>query len=92
MKKPMFVLGGLFAVVVALSLVRIYLVSTISTTGMTLVELQNQAKDIEKQNELLREQYLQAASLTTINAKAKEMGFIPVKSQLNMDAPPLAKR
>lgn len=93
MKKPMVLLGGLFGVVVMLSVVRITLVNSISTTGVELVDIQKQVDEVEKQNELLKEQYLQAASFTTIDKKAKEMGFAPAKSHLNMAAPlPLAKR
>ncbi len=93
MKKPILLLGGLGFIVVVLSIVRIYLVNNISTTGVALVDLQNQAEEVKKENELLKEQYLQAASFTTINAKAKSMGFAPAKSHLNMAAPlPLAKR
>jgi cell division protein FtsL len=93
MKKPIILLGSLFAVVVILALVRISLVNSISTTGVELVDLQTQVEGVEKQNELLKEQYLQAASYTTISKKAKGMGFAPAKSHLNMAAPlPLAKR
>lgn len=93
MKKPMILLGGLFGIVVVLSIVRISLVNSISTTGVELVDLQTQVDEVKKQNELLKEQYLQAASFTTIEKKAKEMGFAPAKSHLNMAAPlPLAKR
>ncbi|MBA3723284.1 MAG: hypothetical protein H0W89_00115 [Candidatus Levybacteria bacterium] len=93
MKKPVLLLGSLFAIVVALSLVRISLVNSISTNGNALVDLQTQVEEYQKENELLKEQYLLAASLTNINAKAKSMGFVPTKSHLNMAAPlPLAKR
>jgi cell division protein FtsL len=91
MKKPIILLGGLFAIVVVLAVIRISLVNSISTTGIALVDLQNQVEEVEKQNELLKEQYLQAASFTTISAKAKSMGFAPSKTHLNMSAPlPLA--
>ncbi len=93
MKKPILLLGSLFALVVILSVIRISLVNSISTNGVELVDLQTQAEEYQKENELLKEQYLLAASLTNINAKAKSMGFVPTKSHLNMAAPlPLAKR
>ncbi len=93
MKKPVLLLGSLFALVVILSVIRISLVNSISTNGVELVDLQTQAEEYQKENELLKEQYLLAASLTNINAKAKSMGFVPTKSHLNMAAPlPLAKR
>lgn len=93
MKKPMYLLAFMFAIVVALSLIRISLVNSISTTGIALVDLQNQIDEVKKENEILKEQYLQAASFTSISKKAKSMGFAPAKSHLNMAAPlPLAKR
>jgi cell division protein FtsL len=93
MKKPIILLGSLFGVVVMLSIIRISLVNSISTTGVELVDIQTHADELKKQNELLKEQYLQAASYTTISQKAKSMGFAPAKSHLNMAAPlPLAKR
>lgn len=92
-KKPYLLLGGLFSIVVVLSIVRISVVNSISTTGVALVDIQNQIDSVKKENELLKEQYLQAASYTTISQKAKSMGFAPTKTHLNMAAPlPLAKR
>lgn len=89
----MYLIAFMFAVVVALSLIRISLVNSISTTGIALVDLQNQIDEVKKENEILKEQYLQAASFTSISQKAKAMGFAPAKSHLNMAAPlPLAKR
>lgn len=93
MKKPYFLLVSLFVVVVMLSVVRITLVNSISTTGKELVDLEGRIDGLKKENELLQEQYLQAASYTNISIKAKKMGFAPASSQLNMAAPlPLALR
>ena len=93
MKKPILFLGGLFAILVALSVVRVSLVNNISTHGIELVDLQARIEEYRKQNELLKEQYLQAASFTHIEKEAKKMGFAPTKNQMNMAAPPpLAKR
>ena len=93
MKKPFLLIGGLVVVVVVLSVTRITLVNSIATHGIELVDLQSQIETYQKQNELLKEEYLAAASYTNITAKAKEQGFGPAKSQLNMAAPlPLAKR
>jgi cell division protein FtsL len=69
------------------------LVNSISTTGIELVALQTKLDDTKKENIILKEQYLQAASYTTITAKAKTLGLAPAKSQLNIAAPlPLALR
>lgn len=80
-------------VIVVLALVRITLVNSISTTGIKLVDIQNQIDKLKKENELLKEQYLMAASYTTISAKAQKLGFTPVKSQVDLSTPkPLAIR
>jgi len=93
MKKPYLLLTCLFVVLVILSVVRITLVNSISTTGKELVDLEAKINTLKKQNALLQEQYLQAASYTNISLKAKTMGFAQAKSQLNMAAPlPLALR
>lgn len=93
MKKPIGVISLLVCIIVVLALVRITLVNNISTTGIKLVDMQNKIASYKKENELLREQYLQAASYTTISEKAAKLGFVPVKSQIDLSAPlPLAKR
>lgn len=93
MKKPIAILIGLSCMVVALAVVRITLVNSISTTGITLVEIQSQIADYEKENMLLQEKYLQAAAYTNIEKKATKLGFTSSNTALNLAAPlPLAKR
>lgn len=93
MKKSLVLIGFLGVIVVMLLIARITLVNSISTTGIKLVDLQNQIDAYKKQNELLKEQYLQAASYTTISTKAEKLGYAPVKSQIDLSAPlPLALR
>lgn len=91
MKKPVLLISFLGIVIITLSVARITLVNSISTTGIKLVDIQNQIASYKKENELLKEKYLMAASYTTISAKAEELGFIQAKSQVNLSAPiPLA--
>ncbi len=93
MKKPYALLIFLFILVVILSVVRISLVNRISTTGTDLVAIDVKTKELKKENKLLKEKYLEAASYTTIMKKASTMGFVPSKEHLNMAAPlPLAIR
>ena len=93
MKKQLFIIGFLSCIVVALLVARISLVNNISTTGITLVNIQNQIDSYKKQNELLKVQYLQAAAYTNIASKAKKLGYVPVTSQIDLSAPlPLALR
>ncbi|HVA96437.1 MAG TPA: hypothetical protein VND99_02170 [Candidatus Acidoferrales bacterium] len=93
MKKPLVIIGILGCIVILLLVARITLVNSISTTGITLVDLQNQINDYKNENELLKVQYLQAASYTNISAKAEKLGYVPVSSQVDLVAPqPLALR
>lgn len=93
MKKPIAVIVLLSCIVVVLLVARITLVNSISTTGITLVDLQNQINAYKKQNELLTVQYLQSASYTNISDKAEKLGYVPVKSQVDLAAPlPMAMR
>ncbi|MGI8419160.1 MAG: hypothetical protein ACR2LN_00790 [Candidatus Levyibacteriota bacterium] len=92
MKKPILILSLLGCIIVVLALVRITLVNSISTNGIKLVDIQNQIGAYKKQNELLKEKYLMAAAYTSISAKAESLGFVPVKSQVDLSAPmPLAR-
>lgn len=93
MKKPVLILSFLVTIVVVLLLARITLVNSISTTGIRLVDLENKIDEYKKENELLKAQYLQAASYTTIASKAQKLGYVPVKSQIDLSAPlPMAMR
>ncbi len=93
MKKPILILIFLSFIVVALLITRITLENSISTTGIQLVDIQNQIGDYKKENELLKVQYLEAASFTSIASKAKELGYVTPKSQVDLAAPlPMAMR
>jgi cell division protein FtsL len=93
MKKPVSIIVLLGFIIVVLLVVRISFVNSISTTGIALVDLQNQISDYKKENELLTVQYLQAASYTNISNKAEQLGYAPVKSQVDLAAPlPMAMR
>jgi len=93
MKKPVLLIVLLGFIVVVLLIARITIVNSISTTGIKLVDIQNQINDYKKENELLKVQYLQAASYTSIASKAKQLGYVNVKSQVDLAAPlPMAMR
>ena len=93
MKKPLFIIGILSCIVVALLVTRIGLVNSISTTGIKLVNIQKEIADLKDQHELLEVQYLQAASYTNLDKKAIKLGYVPVTSEVDLSAPmPLALR
>lgn len=91
MKKPIIIISFLSIVVVLLVLTRISIVNSISTTGIELVSIQNQIAAYKNANELLKVEYLEAASYTNIGKQAKKLGYVPVTSQIDLSAPlPLA--
>lgn len=93
MKKPIIIIISLSCIVLALAVVRITLINSMSTTGVALVDLQNQVDEYKKENKLLQERYLQAASYTNVYKKAKAQGFSQSETALNLATPlPLAKR
>ena len=93
MKKPLILISFLGIIVVGLLVARITLVNSISTTGIKLVDLQNQIGNLKKEDELLKEKYLEAASYTNISTEAEKLGYVPVKSQIDLAAPlPMAMR
>jgi len=93
MKKPILIIGTLSFIIVLLLVARVTMVDNISTTGITLVDIQNQIATYKDQNELLKVQYLQAAAYTNIAKKATKLGYVPVTSEVDLSAPmPLALR
>ncbi len=72
-------------------ILRISLVNSISTTGITLVNIQSKIASYKRENELLKVAYLQSASYATIGKEARKLGYVPVTSEIDLSAPlPLA--
>jgi hypothetical protein len=91
MKKPTLLILFFVIIIVGLSVVRVAILNNISTTGIELVNLQNELTSYKKENELLKEQYLAVSSLNEIDKKAKTLGFVEAKSHIYLSAPlPLA--
>lgn len=91
MKKPLVVITFLLLSIASLTMLRIALVNSISTTGIELAAIQEELTTYKKQNQILEERYLEASSLTNIEKRAEKLGFIEAKSQLYMSTPlPLA--
>jgi len=93
MKKPLFIIGFLGFITIGLLLGNITLENNFSTTGITLVALQNEISTLKNENEQLDVKWLQAASFTTIDSKAEKLGYVPVTTEVDLTAPlPLALR
>ena len=93
MKRPVFIIAILSFTIFVLSIARVALVNSISTTGADLVKIQGELEKYEKDNAILEEEYLLASSLTTLESQAEQRGFVESKSQKYLSAPlPLARR
>jgi hypothetical protein len=91
MKKPILLLSGIIFIILSLSIVQVSVANSMSTTGVELSQLQKELAKYEKENKLLEERYLEAASLTNLDKQAKKIGFVESKSQEYLSTPlPLA--
>ncbi len=92
-RKPLAIVGSFIFVIVVLSIVRVSILNSISTTGIELVNLQTDITKYKKENVLLKEEYLAVSSLTTIDKQAKSLGFVDTKAHIYLNTPlPLALR
>ena len=92
-KKPLALISSFVFVIVVLSVVRVTILNSISTTGIELVSLQHDVTKYKKENVLLKEEYLAVSSLTTIDKQAKSLGFVDTKAHIYLNTPlPLALR
>lgn len=93
MKKPVLFIILNLVVIIGLSIAQVVAANSISTTGIELGKIQDQITQLEKENEVLKEQVLTLSSLTTIASRASDMGFEEGKSTLVISQPlPLARR
>ena len=91
MKRPLYILTFIILIIITLTVIRVSIVNSISTTGAELAMMQNDISAFKKQNTLLKEQYLEISSYTNIEEKAKKLGFVDSKLQLYLSTPlPLA--
>lgn len=93
MKRPVLFISFLILLVVGMSIVHVSVSNSLSTTGATLSKIQEDLAAYKKQNTLLKEQILSASALMTVNAEAKDAGYVPIKSEVTITHPlPLARR
>lgn len=93
MKKPAFFITCLVFVILALSIIQVIVSNRLSTTGITLSNLEEETMYYDRQNSLLREKLLTVSSLTHIASTAGQLGFIENKSQIILTTSlPLAVR
>ena len=91
MKKPTFIIFIILFLIVALSLMRVVVSNNLSTTGITLLRLENQLNSYKIENANLREKLLSVTSLFYISSESSQLGFVKNKNSFTLTKPlPLA--
>jgi cell division protein FtsL len=93
MKKPVLFIVTMILTIIGLSIVHVAVANNISTTGVNLSKLQDELDTYKRENAFLHEKILELSSLTYINEKAEQSGFIASKGDYYFSTPlPLAQR
>jgi cell division protein FtsL len=93
MKKPVLFIVTMILTIIGLSIVHVAVANNISTTGVNLSKLQDELDTYKRENAFLHEKILELSSLTYINEKAEQSGFIASKGDFYFSTPlPLAQR
>lgn len=93
MKKPALIITSLLILIVVLSLVRTIVSNSLSISGITLGEMEEELAQIKTQNLVISEKYLLKAALTNVASEASQLGFVESKTNLVLSGKlPLAKR
>lgn len=69
---------GVWLFVSALYIVYVSILNQVSEDGLRLQQLETLNKQIMAENQILENQIASEASLSKIEVKAKEMGFVPI--------------
>ena len=91
MKNPGFIIFIILFLIFTLSLARVVVSNNLSTTGITLLKLENQLSSYKIENAMLREKLLSVTSLSFISSESSHLGFIENKNSFTLTKPlPLA--
>ena len=75
MRKPALIITFLIGLTVALSLIKAIVYNRLSTSGVFVAKVEEKISFYKTQNAILSEELLASSSLTSIVAKASELGF-----------------
>lgn len=72
---------------------RLFLANSVSTSGLTLDETNNEIAKYKLENDILNEKLLRIASLTSIASEAAKMGFVYGSEKITLSGPlPIAEK
>ena len=80
MNKSRLTIIFIFTSIVILSVVQTVISNTLSTSGVLLSKIDTDIASLQTENTLLSEKLFTASSLTAIDAKASQLGFVEDKS------------
>lgn len=93
MKRPIYLLTFVSITILGLGIAQVSLSNQLSTAGVELAQVQQDVDNYKRENTILEEQVLEAASFTNIAEKAEKLGYVESKSTISLNAPlPLALR
>lgn len=81
-KQGIFFITTVVAIVIALSIGQVVVANSLSTTGITLSNIEKEITAYSLENSLLKEKLLAEGSLQHIASKAATIGFVETKSQI----------
>jgi cell division protein FtsL len=90
MKKPRLILLILFTVTIILSLIKIFVINNIATSGILLSKVQEEVNKYKLENSEISSKIYSLSSLTYINSKARELGYTEDFRQLVLTNQPVA--
>ena len=81
MKKPALIIMFLILVTFVLSVTRMFVSNRLSTSGVELGKVQEEIGSYKLQNALLAQKYYETASLSALDEKATELGYVEKQSE-----------
>lgn len=85
MKRSAYVIIGLVAIILVLTVVKIAISNLYAADGITLATIQDEVASYQKQNMMLREQVYSLSSLTHIASSAASLGFVESSTPIAID-------
>lgn len=85
MKKPTFIIFTILILIVTLLLARVIVSNNLSTTGITLLKLENELNSYKIKNAILKEKLLSVTSLSYISSESSQLGFVENKNRFTLN-------
>lgn len=85
-KQTRLLITVISVIIVVLSIVQVAVSNSLSTTGITLSEIEQEIDQYKQENALLYEKFLIGSSLTNISSTSASLGFREGKSQIVIGA------